>query len=118
MDSTPVSWIGDIICALQNTRGEADLRQIYRWIELHRPSLPPEWKAAVRSAIQRHSSDTRSYKPGDPDLFVHKDRGRCALRNPQDAHRYLEMNWKDVERIAQTLPPEHREAFLESVRNG
>ncbi|EOC1797756.1 HNH endonuclease [Vibrio fluvialis] len=64
-----MTWATDLVQALENLGGQAQLSDIYNEIENIRPNLTNAWKSSVRERIQRHSSDSFSYNPDNPDLF-------------------------------------------------
>jgi uncharacterized protein YutE (UPF0331/DUF86 family) len=78
------SWKEEIFNAIKELGDEANLADIYDYIESNSyRRLPSSWKATVRYILQLYSSDTETYKGGD-DLFRHVDRGRWGLRNPSN----------------------------------
>lgn len=79
-----MTWANDIVRALENLGGQAELAQIYAEIETIRPSLTKAWKSSVRECIQRRSSDSNAYKESNPDLFYSLEglgQGVWGLRN-------------------------------------
>ena len=64
-----MTWATDLVQALENLGGQAQLSDIYCEIKQIRPNLTSAWKSSVRERIQRHSSDSLSYNPDNPDLF-------------------------------------------------
>ncbi len=76
------SWKDEIVNALKALGGEANLTEIYDYIEnnSHR-NLPKTWQATVRYTLQLNSSDTATFKKGGTDLFQHLSKGRWGLRN-------------------------------------
>lgn len=80
-----MAWRDDIVTALRDLGGVAQLNDIYAQLDR---SLPRErktatWEASVRRTIEQHSSDTESYAGRNPDLFYSVDgigRGRWGLR--------------------------------------
>ncbi len=77
-----MTWLREIIIAMRPLGGKGRLNQIYHQIEANRSHLPDNWKAAVRTTIQEHSSDARRYVEGNPDVFCHISRGVWGLRDP------------------------------------
>jgi uncharacterized protein YutE (UPF0331/DUF86 family) len=75
------SWKDEIINALKALGGEANLAEIYDYIEnnSHR-NLPKTWQATIRYTLQLNSSDTVTFKKGGTDLFQHLSKGRWGLR--------------------------------------
>lgn len=79
-DSNMQEWLPTIIDAVRQLGGRARLSDIYRWVELHRDHLPPEYKALVRATIYSHSTDAKAYVPGNPDVFRRLGYGEWGLR--------------------------------------
>ena len=77
-------WLPEVILALKTGGGTGTLPQIYRRIQGNRRNLPGAWQETIRETIYRHSSDSRAYKTGNPDVFCNKGRGIWALRYPSD----------------------------------
>ncbi len=76
------SWKELVVSALEALGREANLADIYGYIEEHaRRELPQNWNAMVRYTLQLHSSDTKTFERGSgEDLFQRLDRGYWALR--------------------------------------
>jgi hypothetical protein len=65
-----MTWVDCIVKALNNLGGKSSYHYLYNEIRRIRPGpLPPTWEAIVRRTIETHSSDSRNYEPGNPDLF-------------------------------------------------
>jgi hypothetical protein len=74
----------DVIRAFRAAGGTATLKQVYRWIQSNRPTLPTEWESAIRACIYAHSSDAGAFIAGNPDVFFNESRGVWGLRHPDD----------------------------------
>lgn len=107
------NWLPDIICAIRAHGGTAFLDKIYEWIYSNRNHLPDSSEEMIRATIYRHSSDSRAFVNGNPDVFCKKGRGLWALRDPsvtisgkRDAEQELtvralsNMSEKDLEQYA------------------
>lgn len=76
-----MSWREDVVRAVENLGGEADLSDIYKEIQTIRPdNLNSSYEATIRGTIEAHSSDSEVWREGSPDLFRKVSRGRWALR--------------------------------------
>lgn len=80
------TWRDDVLSALTNLGGEADLDAIYREVRRLRTSggrsTPPSFEAVIRKTLEENSSDSDAFRQG-PDLFRMprgKGVGRWALR--------------------------------------
>ena len=67
------TYLNEIIATLKQLGGEASLSEIYDAIQ-ERDLLPsiktnPTWRNTVRSEIQRHCKETKSYTEGNEELF-------------------------------------------------
>lgn len=79
------SWLADIVLAfraVEENDGRAWLQDIYEWIRRNRKQRPKNFDAVIRSTIELHSSDSKTYVHGYPDVFRHVARGIWALRFP------------------------------------
>ncbi len=115
-----MGWREDVEQALRNQGGEADLSEIYREIERLRPgSLGPTWQSTVRGTLEAHSSDSRVWKPTNPDVFRRITSGRWGLRPSEPAEIGGVINALSKENILAAIQEldsgvEHK--FGESVR--
>lgn len=74
------SWKDETYNAIVQLGGEANLADIYEYIESHSArKLPSTWQATVRYVLQVYCSDTETYKGGD-DVFHHISRGRWGVK--------------------------------------
>jgi type III secretion system FlhB-like substrate exporter len=74
------TWKEEIILALAGLGGEANLIDIYNFVQRNtNRKLSETWRATIRRTLQSYSSDMKSYLGGE-DLFEHVDTGRWALR--------------------------------------
>jgi hypothetical protein len=82
-DIGKIRWVDDVRQAFKEVGGEADLSTVYRLVEKQRRaagrSTVRSLEATIRQTIEAHSSDSRNFKPGNPDYFRHISRGRWAL---------------------------------------
>lgn len=72
-ENNKVTYLSEIVAALKKLGGTATLSEIYIAIQ-ERNLLPalktnPTWKNTVRSEIQRHCSETKSFIEGNEELF-------------------------------------------------
>ncbi len=83
-DIGKIRWVDDVRSALIALGGEAELSRIYDKTEEVRKaagrSIVRSLDATVRQTIEAHSSDSRNFKPGNADHFIHVGRGRWRLR--------------------------------------
>lgn len=68
-DAISSRWVDDIVHVMEKLGGTASLEQINLEIESLRPARRANWKAMIRKTIQLHSSDSRTKKTNQPDLF-------------------------------------------------
>ena len=74
-------WFTDILLGLRSLGGEADLPDLYHWLELNRlGEFPLNWKSVVRASLQAYCSESKQYRAGNPDVFQRTGRGRWAIR--------------------------------------
>ncbi|KXS43911.1 MAG: hypothetical protein AWU59_838 [Methanolobus sp. T82-4] len=79
------TWLKEITEVLETLGGDAKNNAIYREIENRgNMELKPTWKQIVTKTIGLHSSDTGSYKEGNPDIFYMIETGHWGLRNFQN----------------------------------
>ena len=82
----PHGWVHEVVWALTDLGGVASLDQLYDRIETHGVmdfKANAKWDSAVRTALQKHSSDSDMYSGGE-DLFYSVDGkggGRWGLRS-------------------------------------
>lgn len=78
------SWKNEVIKALNHLEGEADLSEIYEYVEdKTTKKLPKTWQSQVRKTLYSYSSDCEIYL-GKEDLFTRVGKGRWALRKNSD----------------------------------
>jgi len=96
------SWVEDIIQALKNLGGQANLAQIYEEVKRIRTEpLPDTYKASIRERIEAHSSDSLNFK--GMDHFRKVGKGVWALREPISGDEEEEDLATWVEDIIQAL---------------
>lgn len=80
-EEAKTDWKNLAIKALESLQGEADLSEIYDFVERSTvTTLPKSWQSQVRRALYNYSSDCEIYT-GKEDLFLHAGKGRWALRS-------------------------------------
>ena len=79
-------WLADIVTGFRALEEEPGgivwLQNLYDWIRQHRPGLPKNFAAVIRSTIYHHSSDSDAYPVGNPDVFRKIAHGGWGLRHP------------------------------------
>jgi len=74
-------WLGAIIGTMKQYGGRIGLKDLYRDVSLLRNAeLSDHYDAVVRATIQAHSSDAKTYKKGNPDVFKKIGHGVWGLR--------------------------------------
>ena len=74
-------WKDDIIAALKELDGEADLKNIYEKVAARRTSLPDSWKSSIRKTMQSYNPDSANYYwPNARPIFYNTKDGRWGLR--------------------------------------
>lgn len=77
-----IRWVDDIMVALRELGGEANLSDIYDAVRIRRKiagrSVTREYKATVRRTLEDHSSDSANHRADD--LFALVGRGVWAIR--------------------------------------
>jgi len=87
-----MGWREDVVRALENLGGEADLGEIYREVEkVRQGDLNATWQATVRFTIETNSSDSEAWRKENPDLFHKVSRGRWGLRSKTSPPRVVEV---------------------------
>ena len=65
-----MTWVDAIRTALRSLGGKASLFQLYRVVpELRGGSTPDTYDAIIRGTLETYSSDSRNFRPGNPDYF-------------------------------------------------
>ncbi len=95
-----MTWREKVYEALENLGGIASLKDIYEYIELnYKSSLSDSWKASVRAALERASSDSEAYE-GKYDLFYSVDgigKGFWGIRDYKVTYNNMNINQYDYE---------------------
>ncbi len=80
-----MTWVEEIVAALEALGGQGSLEEIYAQIKrTTRRSLGPNWQASVRGRLEENSRDSDAFN-GRRDLFrsvYGKGQGVWALRAP------------------------------------
>lgn len=94
VSESKVGWKDKVIEALERLGGQANLTDIYQYIQNNTTrKLSKTWQTTIRRTLYNFSSDVDAYLGGD-DLFQHIGKGRWGLRT--------------------TVPPDRTESLHES----
>jgi uracil-DNA glycosylase len=75
------TWLDEIVSILESLGGDAKYKDIFNEIEKRgNMDLKPSWKGIIMKTIGLHSSDSGSYKQGNPNLFYMIGKGHWGLR--------------------------------------
>jgi hypothetical protein len=79
-------WLADIVLAFRHLQddGVVWLQNVYDWIRRNRKGLPRNFADVIRATIYRHSTDSKAYVPGNPDVFRKVAHGGWVLRLPKE----------------------------------